>query len=191
MILISWGSWGIIFIIIRFIQNSKFTKIKQILNRMFYSDYVYISENKKGKNIVTSIFGFDIPNKNVGYLKSILNIAIYCKIILSGDIKKNIDAFKAGLLENRDYFAENQKEFDEVILPLCYFIEFISLTGDKASFWNELNNEKWLVNMNNKQNRILLEEISFYICSLGNRNNISQALGEYFAGIKKVCSERK
>ncbi|MHB8130478.1 MAG: hypothetical protein ACYDEX_15920 [Mobilitalea sp.] len=191
MLLISWGSWGILFIIIRSIQNSEFKKIKQILNRMFYSDYVYISENSKGKNIITSIFGFGISNENAGYLKSILNIAIYWKITLSGDSKKNIDAFKAGLRENRAYYAEDQKEFNEIILPLCYFIEYISLTGDKTSFWNELNNETWLVNMNNKQNRLLLEEISFYICALGNRNNISQALGEYFTGIKKVCTECK
>lgn len=191
MSIISWGSWGILNIIIRSIQNSKFTKIKQIINRMFYSDYVFVSENSEGKNIITSIFGFGISNKNAGYLKSILNIAIYWKITLSGETKKNIDAFKAGLKESRTFYSDDQKEFDEIILPLCYFIEYISIAGDKTSFWNELKNEKWLVNMKNKQNRRLLEEISFYISALGNRNDIAQALGDYFVGIKKVSTERK
>lgn len=190
MILVSWGSWGILFIIIKIIQNRRLIKIKQILNRMFYSDYVYISEDSKGKSILTSIFGLGKSSENERYLKSILNLSIYWTIILSGD-RKNIDAFKAGLKESRAFYSDNQKEFDETILPLCYFIEYISLTGDKTLFWNELKNEKWLETMNNKQNRMLLKEISFYISALGNKNNISQSLGEYFAGAKRACKERK
>lgn len=188
MIFISWVSWGTLFFLINCIQSKKCIKIKQVLNRLFFSDYIYLN---KDNDRITSIFGFGIPKESEGYLRSILNIAIYWKITLSGESEKNIEAFRAGLKENRGFYIDGQKEFDEIILPLCYFIEYISLTGDKTSFRNELCNETWLDNINNKQNRKLFEELSFYICALGNRNSISQKSGEYFAEIKKICTERK
>lgn len=192
MLFVSWGSWGVIFLFMKVNQKSKLIRMKQILNRMFYSDYVFLSEDDKGKTVITSTNGLGTPNKEGWYIKSILNIAIYWKIILTGGIEKNIDAFKQGLEENCTIYGEGKEEFHATVLPLCYFMEYMSIDEiKKPSFWEEMRNKPWLEDALKKQNKSMLIEILSYIYVSGSQDNISQSFGEYIVKIKDICKEHK
>ena len=157
----SWGLWIVLIIVMIIIaHSSKIKIIKQIINRMFLSDNVYVYNNEDNKQIIVSTSGIGVGQKNSKYFISILNLAVYYEMLLISN-NENGDIFItciSKLFETDKNYNIEENELFYAILPLCGFISYMR-EADKESVIQRMKDIAYISVIKNREVKNLIKAI--------------------------------
>lgn len=148
MLLISLVTWGLCIILLNIVGSNKYLKnFKLLINRMFLSDHIYTYEDKEGKKYLTSTSGFSIGKINSKYFISILNLAVYFKMLINGSTTKEVDEFYQHIenICNETKYKEycNDEIFHIIIIYFAYLKYSVCDLSDRNKLIDMFKEKSW------------------------------------------------
>ncbi len=129
------------------------SRIRQLLNRMFLGDYVIECE-KNGEKIVISTDVLGPFEKNSDFVKAIINMIIFYKILEANNIKMKRVLKQLEGLYSLDYYKiqENQSEWYYIIMIYYSFLYYWGLSDKKRKkFVKKSYKMPWVSTLKNKE----------------------------------------
>ncbi len=148
MLFISLATWGLCIILLNIIESYKYlNSFKLLINKMFLSDNIYTYEDKEGTRYLTSTSGFSIGKINSKYFISILNLAVYFKMLLNGSTMKEVDEFYRHIenMCNENKYKEycNDEIFHVINIYFAYLKYSVCDLNDRNELIGKFKEKSW------------------------------------------------